>query len=108
MPKLDDEKRADIISNLDEIAKLNIVINKEIAILSQNRNELDRQMLTALPSEVGSELLVHWFRRNNLRDFDQKTINRVSIAIKTAQPGTKHEIIRGRTISLSKDKAVLH
>lgn len=107
MPKLSAEKRAVIISNLDKIAKLNTVINKEIAILSQNRNEINRQVFTALPTSVGKELLANWFRHNDLRDFDQKTINRVSVAIKTAQPGTKHEIIKGRTISLSKDKATL-
>lgn len=107
MPKLGREKRAAIISNLDKVAKLNIIIDKEIAILSQNKHKLNRQMFTALPTEVGNELLVDWFRRNNLKDFDQKTINRLSVAIKTAQPGTKHEIIKGRTIILTRDKAWL-
>ena len=107
MPKLGAEKRTAIISNLDKIAKLNAVINKEIATLSQNKKVLDRHLFTTLPTSVGNELLADWLRRNNLRYFDQKTINRVSVAIKTAQPGTRHEVNKGRTIRLSKDKATL-
>ena len=107
MPRLGDVKRTEILSNLDKVAKLNTTINEEIATLSQNMKVLDRHLFTTLPTSVSNELLAGWLRRNDLRDFDQKTINRVSVAIKTAQPGTKHEIIKGRIISLSKDKATL-
>ena len=107
MSKLGDKKRAEIFSNLDKVAKLNIIIDKEIATLSQNKRYLNRRTFTALPTSVGNELLAYWFRQNNFRDFDRRTISRVSVAIRTAKPGTKHEIIRGRTVSLSKEKAAL-
>lgn len=104
---LDVEKRQKIISNLDKVAKINKIINQEIATLSQNRQELDRQEFIMLPSEVSDELLIHWLRTNNLKDFNRKTITRLSTAIKTAKAGTRHKVIKNRSLVLTKTSAIL-
>lgn len=107
IPKLTIKKRAEIVNNLDKVAKINGIIDNEIATLSHNKHEIDRQTFISLPTAVGCELLTFWLRQNDLRDFDRKTIYRISVAIKTALPGTKHEVIKGKTINISKKKAIL-
>ena len=107
MPGLSTKKRADIIRNLDKVAKINEIIDQEIATLSQSSTQLDRQSFIMLPNEVGDELLMHWLRKNNLRDFDRKTIARVSVIIKTASPGSRHDIIKGQVLTLTKTSVLL-
>ncbi|OVE79490.1 tRNA lysidine(34) synthetase TilS [bacterium G20] len=107
MPGLSTKKKADVIRNLDKVAKINEIIDQEIATLSHNNAELDRQSFIMLPNEVGNELLVYWLRQNNLRDFDRKTVARVSTIIKTASAGSKHDILKGQVLTLTKTSALL-
>lgn len=107
IPKMTMEKRLETIKNLDKVAKLNEAINIDIANLSRTM-EIDRQLFTSLPSALSNELLVYWLRRNNLREFDRKGIQRLSLAIKTARAGTRHEVITGKSLYLTSDKAVLN
>jgi hypothetical protein len=48
-----------------------------------------------------------WLRQNNLRDFDRKTIKRLSGAIKTGQAGSVHEIMSNRKLKLGIKTAIL-
>ncbi len=60
-----------------------------------------------LPTQIGEELLMNWLRQNNLRDFDRKTIKRLVAVIKTGQPGSVHEIMKGRKLKLTARSADL-
>lgn len=105
LPKLTIQKRTIIINNLDKVAKINKIIDQEIATLSQNTKRPARQKFIMLPPEVCEELMVWWLRKYGLREFDRKTIKRLSAAIKTAPAGSEHEIIRGRKLRLSASTA---
>jgi len=103
MPCLTNEKKAEIVNNLDKVAKVNKLIDEEIATLSHIylENRLDRRAYTMLPTQVGEELLMNWLRRNGLGQFDRRTIKRLGVAIKTGQPGSEHDIISGRKLKLT-------
>ena len=102
-PGLTREKKAEIVNNLDKVAKINKIIDKEIATLSHlhQENHLDRRAYVMLPTQVGEELLVNWLRQNRLGDFDKNTIKRLGAAIKTGQPGSEHDVTGGRKLKLT-------
>ncbi len=108
MSALSDKQRQEILDNIDKVAKINKLIEQDIATLSHvHLKELDRQQFIMLPSEVSEELLAWWLRNNQLRDFDHKTIKRLSSAIKTAPAGSVHDVLRGRRLKLTVKAAKL-
>lgn len=109
MPELSKDKKAEIVNNLDKVAKINKIIDKEITTLSHlhQENRLDRQKFIMLPNQVGEEVLMNWLRQNNLGDFDKKTIKRLSLVIKTGKQGSEHEVIHGRKLKLTAKSANL-
>ncbi len=95
MPNLRAEQKRELIKNLDKVAKINNVLNKQIAILSQQllkNSRIERAEFTVLPPEVARELMVYWLREIGIFQVDQKLIDRLVTVIKTAKPGTSHEI----------------
>lgn len=103
MPELSKDKKAEIVNNLDKVAKINKIIDKEITTLSHlhQENRLDRQKFIMLPNQVGEEVLMNWLRQNNLGDFDKKTIKRLILAIRTGHPGAEYEIMKARKLKLT-------
>lgn len=91
MSEISAEQRGYILKNLDNVAKNHQIINKEIATLSQyifKNNQINRTSFANLPVDLGNELVTYWLRRNHIRDYDKKTVNRLNIALKTAKPNT--------------------
>lgn len=109
MPRLTSQKKAEIENNLDKVAKMNKIIDEEIAILSHThqKNRLNRQAYIMLPTQVGEELLMNFLRQNSLGHFDKKTIKRLSTVIKTGQPGSVHDVMEGRRLKLTTRSANL-
>lgn len=107
--RLTSTKKAEIVDNLDKVAKLNKTIDDEIATLSHihHTNRLDRRAYVMLPSQVGEELLMHFLRQNNLGHFDKKTIARLNTVIKTGQPGSEHDVINSHKLKLTVRSALL-
>lgn len=95
MPLLSATDREAIIVNIDKIAKLEPKITELTAKLSQkviDNEVIDRHKFTMLPALVASELVVRELRRRRVRDFDKKTIERLSTIIKTGKANTKHNV----------------
>ncbi|MDO8591812.1 MAG: tRNA lysidine(34) synthetase TilS [bacterium] len=103
MSRLTSEKKAEMVNNLDKVAKINKIIDEEIATLSHihQKNRLNRQAYIMLPTQVGEELLMNFLRHNRLGHFDKKTIKRLSTVIKTGQPGSVHDVMEGRRLKLT-------
>ena len=102
MSVLSKKQRHEILDNINKVAKLNKLIERDIATLSHTHlTELDRRQFIMLPSDVSEELLAQWLRNNQLRDFDRKTIKRLSTVIKTAPAGSVHDVISGRRLKLT-------
>jgi tRNA(Ile)-lysidine synthetase-like protein len=95
IPGLVEESRINLISKIDKVAKTNQSIDLKIATLSQylyNNGQIDRQKYSELPNNIGKEFLAFWLRTKNIGDFDRKTIERLSTAIKTAKAGSRQPI----------------
>lgn len=95
---MDDNQRSKILENINKIGKVDGDIDTLIAKLSQyvsSNQGIDRPGFAALPVNLGEELIIFWLRQNQLRQFDKKTVNRLSIALKTARAGTIHHVQGG-------------
>ena len=110
VPKLTNTQRKQMLANIEDLNKVNPLLDKEIATLSQlivNKNGIDRQKFTNLPPEIANEVLVQYLRENGIRQFDKKIIERLAIAVKTAKPGTSHDVQKGAVIEISRNFALL-
>ncbi|HVS78979.1 MAG TPA: tRNA lysidine(34) synthetase TilS [Candidatus Saccharimonadales bacterium] len=110
LPKLDLNQRQRLISNIDKVAKTNEIIDHKIATLSQqlsSNNQIRRAEFTSLPSEVSNEWLSYWLRSAGLNDFDRKTINRLSLAIKTAKSGAVQPVKRNACLKFESNMVYL-
>lgn len=107
MSKMSAEQRRAQLKLLDKVAKSRSKQKQIFATLSQlNRKEIDRMLFTMLPAEVGAELLAEWLRGNGFRDFNQKTINRLNTAIRTAPANSRADV--GKSLILVFDKQTAH
>jgi tRNA(Ile)-lysidine synthase len=110
VPKLNKIQRRQFLSEIHHLSPKNQIINQEIEKLSQylvKDQSLERGGFIALPSEVASEVLMNFLRQNHIRDFDKKTTERLVIAVKTAKPGTKHDVNRGVKLEITPKTAFL-
>lgn len=87
--------RDNILKNIDNIAKTDKYIDVLIANLSQiilSDKEISRISFASLPVNLGDELMAYWLRQRKIGQFDQKTVNRLCVALKTAKPNTSHSV----------------
>lgn len=111
VPKLNEKKCRQFLQTLGKMTAQNKILNQEIANLSQKlvkAKTIERAGFIALPSEVASEVLIHFLRQNNIRGFDKKTIGRLAIAIKTAKAGTKHDVAKNVSLAITQSSATLN
>lgn len=57
--------------------------------LQPGTHRLERRSFVSLPHDVSKELLAAWFRHRHLPVFDRPTLERLVIAAKTGQPGSR-------------------
>ena len=109
LPNLSAAKRAEILENLDKVAKLNVEIDNNIATLSHvlRNNKLNRQAFIMLPPQVADELLIFWLKKNKLGQFDAKTVKRLSTSVKTGLAGAKQPVYGQWQVRLDKHSASL-
>jgi tRNA(Ile)-lysidine synthase len=107
--KLNPTQRAAIVRNIEKIAKINLDINKELATISQtdSSNIIDRQLFSSMSIKIGNELLAYNFKTLEITDYDSTTINRLSMAIRTARAKSVHHVNKNVTLELSANQARL-
>lgn len=92
------------------ISKLNTDIDALLANvyhLQPRKNQIDRRVFASLPHSVAKEFLVYWLRSNVLYSFNAKTIERITVAIKTGMPNSQYDISDGNKLVLSSNTAYL-
>lgn len=110
VPKLSESQHRQFLQKIQKLGVTNRIINQEIENLSQKLvkgKAIDRAGFIALPAEIASEVLMHFLRWNNIRDFDKKTVERLTVAVKTAKTGSKHDVIKGVCLEISRTAALL-
>lgn len=108
MDKLGADQREQMVKNIDKVAKKDKSIDGLIANISHtisNEGLIDRAGFSALPVNLGEELVIFWLRQNKVRQFDQKTVNRLGIALRTAQANTVCSVQGDITLLLSQKTA---
>ncbi len=109
-PKLSNSQRNKLLrevnslsDNLDEQDKIVEDISRKINLAGK----INRQEFILLPDNVSKTLMAFWLRAHGAGDFDKKTVERLTIAIKTAKPGTKHDITKGLSLVVGQQHATL-
>jgi tRNA(Ile)-lysidine synthase len=69
--------------------------------------KLRRHDVVMLPHKVAGELIMEWLRHRDIRSVTRKQVERLLIAIKTAQPNTDFEIDKDIKIHFTKQYASL-
>lgn len=103
------QERKSITGNIEKVAKINQELNKQIATLSHSVNKkgvIDRSIFIALPNEIANELVMLWLREQDIRNYDRNLIYRLTLSIKTGQPGTKHVASKNLWLKIGKKTAI--
>jgi tRNA(Ile)-lysidine synthase len=108
MTKLGSEQRAQLLAIGQQAARLNDVLDRQLAsLLPEDVSTLERTSIIRLPHTAARELTATWLRANGLTNFDRKTLERLVVAAKTAQPGSQVPVIENWVIQLSKKHLAL-
>lgn len=108
IPDLTAKDRDKFLNNLDKVAVIYDETEYLLATISHkliNRTSIHRSRFAALPYIVANEIVAYWLRTSGLGQFDQKTIERLSLAIKTSQPGSTRDIYKGKQLLIGAKRA---
>jgi len=75
--------------------------------LQPARGVLDRHWLVMLPHAVAREVIAAWLRSHDIREFDKKAIERITIAAKTYLPGKWIDVKGSYIIKVERYKLAL-
>jgi tRNA(Ile)-lysidine synthase len=95
--------------NLLAVSRRMRTVNEEIdALLSEKiRGDLDRTWFILLPHSVSREVMAAWLRHHNVRDFDRSTLERLTVAGKTAANGKAIDVVKGHSLHVGRDELAL-
>lgn len=71
------------------------------------RDKLDRNTFLRLPHNVAKEVMASWLRSHEVRNFDQKTLDRLVVRAKTLPPGKSIDVVRNRQVAVTKQHLAL-
>jgi hypothetical protein len=110
LPRLgseDREKLSAIIRNMRRVnEELDIQLLHYLHIQTKG-GTLDRSTFARLPHAVAREVMAAWLRHHEIRDFDQKTLERLVVAAKTFYPGTLTDVTKGAKLRIHKQLLAL-
>jgi tRNA(Ile)-lysidine synthase len=109
LPRINARDKLKLIKLMDDQTELNAEIDRIISGL-MNKDDiehLDLKLLNGLPYNVSTELVATWLRRNNLINFNRKTIERVVIAAKTHRPGKQVNVYGKAAVNIEKTNLAL-
>src|SRR5579862_5182572 len=98
LPGLSISQRQSLLENIQLISQKRSEIDQLLSLTSHalnNSGSINRAKFTALPSDMGTELIAHWLRQLGYRQFDKKILDRLVVAIKTSRAGTSHPVYKG-------------
>lgn len=110
LSKFSKEDREKLLNLIDNAAILNKNIDKEISVFLKKHSDLtglERDSFTYLPHKVASEVMAAWLRGQNIRSFNAKLIDKLTIAAKTLRPGQKVDVDTAHFLYISNGKLAL-
>jgi len=84
-------------------------VNAELdALLAANLQvKLNRYWFIQLPHDVAREIMAAWLRKYDIGDFDHWTIERLTVAAKTASNGKAIDVVKGHSLQVTKENLAL-
>lgn len=109
VPKLSTSQRRFLINLQTTHATNNKVIDEilDTYIHPESQEILQKKYIVILPHDLALELLAHWLRKNNIRDVDSKTLNKLLIGVKTLKPGKKIPVKKEVYVIITQDEILI-
>ncbi len=106
LPKLKTGQRAKFLTLIKGLESNNLAIDESLEALAakiETKTGVNRLLFSLLPSEIANELTAYYLRRRGFPQFDKPTIERLSMAIKTAPAGSRHDVYGRLKLKLTKE-----
>lgn len=110
MPKLRPADREKLIGHLSDLAAANKEIDSILDLIihiQPSRHTLNRHIFNSLPYDVSVEVLAHWLRSHDIRDFDRTTLQRLVRLCKTLESGKIADVNADYRLRFGKDVLAL-
>jgi tRNA(Ile)-lysidine synthase len=108
MPKLTTKERTQLLTTHQQLSEKNIVIDALLnSFMTIDKQTLSRKELLKLDNAVAKEVVASWLRANELKNFDQKTLERIVIGAKTLEVGKIIPVIGSSKIEVQREKLFL-
>jgi tRNA(Ile)-lysidine synthetase-like protein len=95
LPRLDSSTKQQLLAYIQKAQATNPLIDDLLAEdLRQHMSEdgVDKGWFIMLPYDVSCEVMATWLRHTGVREFDRKTIQRLVVLSKVAQPGKAGDV----------------
>lgn len=110
MTKFDAEARAKMLGLLEQLESTNRALDEALSgELERNAPEgaIDRSWFTYLPHDTAREIMAGWLRAQGIADFGSKTLERLVVAAKVAEPGRRFPALGGYDMVVGQSKLAL-
>lgn len=110
IPGIRDGQRAQLLILIDQLADINDELDAHLINMlhvQPSSDEIDRQWFIHLPHDVAKEIVHAWFRRHGVKNIQKRTIERLLVAMKTAQPGSTFHVDKHHDLRVGKQRLAL-
>ena len=111
LKNLTKDQQAKLVKIINRQEEVNNELDKLMKSLLEkfgHETKINRKFLNNLPDKISAELIAEWLRRNNLRDFDRKTIERIQKGSKIGITGSQYDIKHNYYVNVTRDYLALN
>ena len=111
VPRFSAEQRQQFVGYLTNLRQLNADLDQALAeAVTQltTDNQIDKQALRVLPSVVSKELLTAWWRQNDFRNYETKTVSRAFQTLRRGQTGAVVPLKKPFFMTMERTNLALH
>lgn len=101
--RFDADARQQLLTLLAQLGQINTEADALIAEQLQAHivnNGIQRSWFNGLRHDVSKEVLAAWLRSNNIADFDRRTLERITVGVKTKPPGKRLQVLHGYQVAI--------
>lgn len=110
LSKFSDDERSNLSDLIVRTRKLNEEIENLLALhlhLQPAVDKIDRHWFIMLPHNVAREVIAEWLRKQGVREFTAKTLDRLIVATKTFKPGQIADVDKNYVLRVNKETLAL-
>lgn len=111
VPRMTPTQRKDLLGLLQRSRQTNSVVDDMLENVLDtlfDGDGLDRAAFRKLPDQVAIEVVASWLRRNNIRDYDALTLQRIMDGVRTLTTGKQVDVINGANLQIGRTHVKLN